>query len=371
MLDFQFKYALIGRYSFFLGGCILLAVALALGMATLLRHRMTMWNTWLGGFALLFVISIVLQIIAPGTTIFFAWPLLPLAIGAALVMGIGEGDLDSGVGLAIASVAAFISAALLTTSGAAIFLGLGGLLSSVIAFPALLVAIALYPGIDALSRLRRAFAGSLVLLILSFASLGWAAFGPASTNHPQLTQAYYLAGPGADDYAYVSSLARLDDWSRAVLSADGGTPAWGELTSGYRQPVWRASAKPAAVARPVLSGNVSGGRVSLKIVPGTKARELRFILKSGTPVSDFRIDGKAAPFTVPADEWAQFLYSAPPVGGFTLSFAAPAKGEVALRVFEVSDGWPDGVTVPPKPEGLTPWAMSDTTYAASALDFGW
>ncbi len=371
LLDYQFKYALIGRYSFFLGGCILLSVALAIGMATLLRRRMTMWNTWLSGLGLMFVISVALQILAPGTTMFFAWPLLPLAIGAALVIGIGEGDVDSGKGLTVAIIAAFLSAAMLTTSGAAIFLGLGGLLPAVIAAPALLVAIALYPGIDALSRLPRAFAGSLALLVMSLAALGWAAFGPASADHPRLTQAYYLAGPGADDYAYLSSLSRLDDWSRAVLTADGGMPLRSEMAPGYGQPVWRASAKPAAVARPVLRGELRNGRITLKVVPGSKSREMRFILKSGIPVSDFRIDGEAAPFTVPANEWAQFLYAAPPASGFTLSFAAPAKGEVALRVYEVADGWPDGIEVPPKPEGLTPWAMSDTTYAASALNFSW
>lgn len=369
--DVQFKYALIGRYSFFLGGCVLLSVALAVGLATLLRQRMTMWNTWLGGLGLLFIISVALQIFAPGTTMFFAWPLLPLAIGAALVMGISGGNVDSGIGLVIATIAAFISAALLAASGAAIFLGLGGLLPSIIALPALLIAIALYPGIDAVSRLPRVFAGALALLAASFAMLGWAAFGPASVAHPRLTQAYYLAGPGADDYAYVSSLPRLDDWSRAVLTADGGTPEMGELTPGYRQPAWRAVARPAAVARPVLSGDARDGRVSLKIVPGGNAREMRFILKSSTPVSDFRIDGKASPFTVHAGEWAQFLYAAPPAGGFSVSFVTPAKGDLSLRVFEVSDGWPDGITVPPKPVGLTPWGMSDTTYAASAFDYMW
>ncbi len=371
LLDFQFKYALIGRHDFFLGGCALLAAALAVGGAALLRHRLTMWNTWLGGLTLLFVISVALQFLAPGTTMFFAWPLLPLAIAAALVMFLCDGDLDSGMGLAIVALAAIVSASLLTTSGAAIFLGLGGLLPAVIALPAMLVAVALFPGIDALARLPRVLPASLAVLALSFVSLGWAAFGPASTVHPRLTQAYYLAGPAADDYAYVSSLPRLDDWSRAVLSADGGTPALGDLTPGYRQPAWRAIAKPAAVARPVLSGDMRDGRVMLKVMAGAKAREFRFILKADTPVTDFRIDGKPAPLEVAAGEWAQFLYAAPPADGFALSFAAPAKGKVSLRVFAVTDGWPDGIAVPPKPEGLTPWLMSDTTYAASALDFGW
>lgn len=371
LLDYQFKYALIGRHDFFLGGCVLLAVALAVGGAALLRHRLTMWSAWLGGLLLLFVISVALQILAPGTTMFFAWPLLPLAIAAALVMFLCDGDLDSGMGLAIAVLAAIVSASLLTTSGVAIFLGLGGLLPAVIALPAMLVAVALYPGIDALARFPRALPSSVVILAMSIASLGWAACGPASAAHPRLTQAYYLAGPAADDFAYVSSLPRLDDWSRAVLSADGGTPVFGDMTPGYRQPAWRAIAKPAAVARPLLSGDVSDGRVTLKVMAGAKAREFRFILKADTPITDFRMDGKPTPLEVAAGEWAQFLYAAPPADGFALSFVASNKGNVSLRVFAVMDGWPDGVSVPPKPDGFTPWLMSDTTYAASELDFDW
>jgi hypothetical protein len=291
-------------------------------------------------------------------------------------MALADGDLDSDRGLAIAAVLSFIAAALLTANGAAVFLGLGGFLPSVIAIPALLLAIALYPGIEALTRLPHAALAAVVAVTILFIALGYAAFGPASADHPRLTQAYYLAGADANDYAYVSSLARLDDWSRAVLTADGGEPEFGVLTPGYRQPAWRAKARPAAVPRPVLDSNVQAAqgrqRVTLTITPGGAApRELRFILKSDTDIADFAIDGEPADLANEPGEWSQFLYAAPTAQGATISFTAGARGAATLRVFEVSDGWPDGISVPPKSEGLTPWMMSDTTYAASSLDVQW
>jgi hypothetical protein len=109
----------------------------------------------------------------------------------------------------------------------------------------------------------------------------------------------------------------------------------------------------------------------LRIVPGGAPRELRFVMRSDVPIHDFAIDGRLTALETIPGQWSQFLYSAPPAAGATLFFTAEKAGRVSLRVFEVSDGWPDGIVVPPKPEGLTPFAMSDSTYAASAFDYGW
>ena len=112
-------------------------------------------------------------------------------------------------------------------------------------------------------------------------------------------------------------------------------------------------------------------RIILKIVPANRPRELRFILQPDVAIYDLAIDGIPTPVETGAGEWSQFLYAAPAAEGMTLTFTAKAKGSVALRVFEVADGWPDGVAVLPKPEGYTPFGPSDTTYAASSLDYTW
>lgn len=422
MSDVQAKYTLLSRFDFFLGGCIAIAFALALFVAatfvrsdkrlftalaalaiipTLLgllagradpvalvllstfvlfsaltiRRRLMLWGGWLGGLALLFIAAIALQTVAPGTTNFLVWPLLPLALAAVLALFLAQGNLDRRLSLIIVAPLTFISVAFIATSGTAIFLGLGGILPLVLALPALLAAIALYPGLDALGRMSRAPEIAVAVAIIGAASLGWAAHGPASAAHPRVTQAFYLAGPEPDQFARISMLRSLDTWSRAALTADGGTPERAILTPGYPQPAWRATAKPAAVARPTVSADavsIAGGkRITLKITPAGKPRELRFVMQADTAITDVAMDGRPTALAPRPGEWSQFLVAAPPAKATSLSFTAKAKGAVSLRVFEVTDGWPEGVAVPAKPEGFTPFQMSDTTYAASALDFRW
>ncbi|MES1990810.1 MAG: M20/M25/M40 family metallo-hydrolase [Pseudomonadota bacterium] len=369
--NMQAKYTMIGRYEFFTGGCVLLALGLAWGLTLALRRYLTLWGTWFGGLLLLFVISLGLQIAAPATTLFFVWPLIPVSLAAALLVALTKGNIDAPLGLVITLPLAFLSMVQIAGYGAAVFLGLGGFLPVIIILPAIVAAIALYPALDAFIRLPRSSLAAGGVVLVAFAALGWAKFGPASAVHPRLTQAFYLAGPGPDQYARVSMLRSLDVWSEAVFTVDGGKPEWSTLAPGYTMPAWRAPARAAAVARPVLSGDAQGGLVTLKIVPANRPRELRFILRADVPVADLAINGIPTPVETTPGEWSQFLYAAPAAEGVTVTFTSRSKGSAALRVFEVSDGWPDAVAVPPKPKGYTPFAASDTTYAASALDYAW
>jgi len=373
--DIQAKYTMIGRYAYFTGGVVLLALGVAWGLARAMRSFLTLWGAWLGGLALLFVIALALQIVAPATTLFFVWPLIPVALAAALLMALTKGNADTRAGLIIGLPLAFLSMVQIAGYGAAMFLGLGGYLPLIIILPVLVAAAALYPALDAFIRLPRSHTIAAVLVLVALGSLGWAKYGPASAAHPRLTQAFYLAGPGADQYARASMLKSLDPWSEAALTADGGTPEWSTLTEGYFLPAWRAEAKPAAVPRPVLSGDTQSAmgnqRIILKIVPANRPRELRFVLRPDVALADLSIDGIPTPLKTEAGEWSQFLYAAPSADGVTLTFTAKSKGAVELRVFEVSDGWPDGVAVPPKPAGYTPFNASDTTYAASSLGYAW
>ncbi|MDO8289313.1 MAG: M20/M25/M40 family metallo-hydrolase [Parvibaculum sp.] len=373
--DIQAKYTMIARYDFFLGGCILLALAIAWGLALALRNVLTLWGTWLGGLILLFVIALGLQIAAPATTLFFVWPLIPASLAAALIIALAKGEPDTGTALVIAVPLSFLSMVQIASFGSAAFLGLGGFLPAILVLPTLVAAVALYPALEAFVRLPRSSILAAALVLVAFVSLGWAKFGPADAAHPRLTQAFYLAGPAADQYARVSMLKSLDAWSEAALTADGGKPEWSTLTPGYVLPAWRAEAKAAAVPRPVLSGDamnlISGKRVTLKIIPAGSPRELRFIMQSDVAVTDLAIDGIPLGLTPEPGEWSQFLFAAPTAEGTMLTFTAKAKGSAKLRVFEISDGWPEGVAVPLKPAGYTPFFTSDTTYAASALDFVW
>jgi tryptophan-rich sensory protein len=420
MFDLQAKYAMLGRHEFFFAGCLGIALATALlafaclgrarswiaamalaavagiacnlfagfdalgtGLAAVavaaswlaLRRPPTPWGLWLGGFALFLAAAFAMQAFAPATAFFIVWPLLLAGIAAALVLLGANGDLDDRRALGLTFALGALAAALVAQWGAMIFLGVGSLLAAVLAVPALLAAFVLAPGLTAAANHARTPIAAALLLAASLGLVGWSAFAPGAVDHPRLTQAFYLAGPEPSHFARVSTLARLDAWSEAALTADGGKSERTVLLPGYPQPAWSAPARPAAVPRPTLSGEttpVEGGvRIALRIVPAGKARELRFVLKASLPIRDFAVDGRPAPLQAEPGEWSQFLYAAPPPEGVALSFTVTGKGEADLRAFEVRDGWPDGVKLPPKPPGLTPWAMSDTTFAASALAYRW
>tara|TARA_R110000824_G_scaffold155226_6_gene327727 strand:- start:14874 stop:17159 length:2286 start_codon:yes stop_codon:yes gene_type:complete len=375
LLDVQMKYTMIGRHGFFIGGCTALAFGLALGLATAMRKWLTLWNTWLSGLALLLAVTCLLQIIAPGATIAVGWPLLMACIAAASVTALAKSDVDDRLALFAMALFSLVGATLVATNGVALFLGLGGILPSIIALPAILTAIILFPGLDALARLARAPLIAALFLLGGFAALGWSAFGPASADHPRVTEAFYLAGPEPDQYARVSTLKSLDAWSGPFLASDGGEATRGELFPGYPQQVWSAPAKPAAVPRPVLSSETElvgdSRQVTLRLVPSSRPRELLFLLRSGTQLDNLSIDGVPISGITETGEWSRFVYVAPPATGTVLRFTAVTAGEASLRVVEVHEGWPEGVEPPAKPEGYTPWRTSDVTYAASTLDVSW
>lgn len=419
MFDVQAKYAVLGRHAFFFAGCLGIALATALlafacinrarswmmaavaaaiigvacnlrgfdpaglGLAALaaaaswpaLKRHVTPWGVWLGGFALLLVAAIALQAFAPATAFFILWPMLLAASAAAFALQIANGDLADGRAVIVTGVLGALAAALIAQWGAMIFLGVGSLLPAVIAGLVPLAVLALFPNLFALAGMIRVPVAALALFAASLGFIGWAAFGPAGPDHPRLTQAFYVAGPGQAEFTRVTTLRKLDEWSQAVLTADGAAPERGMLFAGYPQPVWRAGAQHAAVVRPALSAAAmsvaEGTRVTLRIVPAGKARELRFVMKADVAIRDVAIDGRPAPLAAEPGLWSQFLYASPPPEGVLLSFTAGGKGAADLRVFEVRDGWPAGIKAPPKPPGFTSFQMSDTTFAASTLAYGW
>lgn len=420
MFDVQAKYAVLARHAYFFAGCVGVALATALlvfaclnrarswkvamiaalvvgiacnlfagfdalgtGLAVVviaaswptLAHRATAWGIWLGGFALLLAAALAVQIAAPVTAFFIVWPLLLASLAAMLVLIGSGGNFAAPRALVITGILGALAAALVAQWGTMVFLGVGALLPAILAGLALIAALPLFPGLFATVSGPRSVAAASVLFVVSLALVGWAAFAPADAKHPHLTQAFYVAGPGEAEFSRVTTLKKLDDWSQATLAADGGAPARGELFAGYRQSVWKASAQHAAVPRPALTASkmgIEGGtRITLHITPAGMARELRFVMKASTPIRDLAIDGRPAPLTTEPGAFSQFLYAAPPPAGVSLSFTATAQGTADLRVFEVRDGWPAGIKVPSKPEELAPWQISDTTFAAASLTYGW
>jgi len=57
--------------------------------------------------------------------------------------------------------------------------------------------------------------------------------------------------------------------------------------------------------------------------------------------------------------------------GLTLRFTPSAPGELDLKYAEIKDGWPAGMTPPPKPANTMPWGLSDSTVVLAELKTRW
>ncbi|MEN6543735.1 M20/M25/M40 family metallo-hydrolase [Parvibaculum sp.] len=378
--DMQLKYALLSRYGFVLGGYVALAAGLALSLAGVLLRRSFAGRDaqteglWFGGLALLLAASVGLQIAAPVTAFIAAWPLLVASLAAALPPALLAGR-DRLV-LVAATAIGTIGAAQAAEWGVQIFGALGVNVPALLTVQVATVSVLLWPSMLALLRSARAWATPLALIVLGGASVLYARFAPADAAHPRLTEAFYAAGPGAQDFQRIADFPRLDDWSLAALRSDGGEVEREEFQPFLPSKVWSAPAKPVPVAKPsisVVKNEARGDRrlLTLRLAPARGGRELRLFVEPSVDLADVAINGQPVSASMAAGVWTGFGYAAPPAEGVLLSFSAGASGRVEAKLAEVADGWPEGAAVPPKPEGLMPWRYSDVTVGLTDFSTAW
>ncbi len=378
--DMQMKYALLTRFELVLGGYASLATGLALAVVAgflavrALGRDARPEGLWCGGLLLLLAVSAALQVFAPTTAFMAAWPLLMAALAAsvAVVFFAGQGE------------RALIAATLIGALGAAqaaewagqIFIALGVNVPALLTAQALTIAILLWPSIVALLRTTRPWIAPAAFVCLGGVAILYVRFAPADAAHPYLTEAFYAAGPGLQDFNRIADLPRLDDWSRAALTADGGEPQRDELAPFLPTEVWTAVAKPASGSLPKIAvegTEMKDGRreVTLRLTPMRGGRELRLFVRPTVDLDEVALNGKPVPEGMKAGNWFGFGYAAPPEGGVTLSFSAKPQGRIEVKLAEVADGWPAGAAVPPKPVSLMPWRYSDVTVGLSDFSTAW
>ena len=196
---------------------------------------------------------------------------------------------------------------------------------------------------------------------------------PASARTPHPVQAFYLDDATSGQTWRASSLTRLDPWSLSALSAGGAAPVRQPLTPVFDK-VWLAPAPSAGLARPTFTSTAApaheGQRVTLTLTPNAKGREVRLYLQSTVPLTDVLADGHATQLAPKPGKWVQLRWDAPG-GPLTLSFVAPSGGALDLRYQEIADGWPTGMSAPPKPETVMPWGLSDHTVLVDRFQPHW
>ncbi len=322
--DVQMKYALLARYGFVLGGYIALATGFALSViaaflgASSLGRNAAPEALWCGGLMLLAVASVALQIAAPTTAFMAAWPLLVASLAASLplVLFVGQGTRA----LIAATVIGVLGAAQAAEWGSQIFGALGTNVPALLTAQAATISILLWPSIVALVRTTRAWAAPATLIVLGAGSILYARFVPADAAHPHLTEAFYVAGPGPQDFSRVADFPRLDEWSMATLGADGGEVQRDEFQPFLPAKVWSAVAKPLSVALPrveVVRNEMRNGRhvLTLRFAPARGGRELRLFVKPSVGLGDVMFNGQPLGVPAAAGVWTGFGYAAPPGRG--------------------------------------------------------
>ncbi len=378
--DFVRHRAFLAEYPLFFTGFVLLTVGGGLlltgpvqpgrAWTLLVGLKETRWSGWAGSFLVLALLSLFLQIRFAPMAMLTAWPLLAAALAMAAIAWRG-GRFEDKAGVACAGAIGLITVAHLAHFADQTFTAVGEMAPELLALFALLAIPALFPLLAGWGRGGwKAQIAALAIAALGVGVLAYAAGrDPWSARTPRAVQAFYLQDSAAGKTWKASGLDHLDAWSASALGAPALTPVRQEIPA-LNTRVWLTPAPRANEPTPVFTSSRDGEAVVVHITPQAGGRELRMTLTSTAPVHDFTLDGKPAPLLGKAGTAAYVRWSASG-DGVTLRFIPTAPGELDLKYAEIKDGWPAGMSPPPKPADVMPWSLSDTTVVISELKTRW
>ncbi|PTS81775.1 MULTISPECIES: M20/M25/M40 family metallo-hydrolase [unclassified Caulobacter] len=332
-------------------------------------------GVWLGGLALLLLLSTAAQVLAPGATVMLVWPLLVASLGAALVLALG-GTRDRRVALLLTlaiGLLAALTTAQVTAWGGWTFAGIGLMEPAVLAVFVLLATPALVPLAFDFAESPWGWTGVGLTLATGLGLCVAAGLPAASPERPNLTEAHHLSDPGAGKAWRVSTLPQLDAWSRATIIGDGGLdPVRQALPPFVNDPVWMSETRLVTVDPPSLGVERSGERLLVRVIPGPGAEVLTLKIRANAALSDPRLNGRPVTLASQPGAWSSVTYFAPDPNGVTLSFTTPARGRIEAAVMEYRDGWPGEARAPSaKPSDLMATGMSDKTAVIARASLGW
>jgi hypothetical protein len=346
-------------------------VSLIAGVAAGLVGLFAYWKpaarpgAWAGVLTLGALVTLALQVLAPTIAYVAAWPLLLGAIGAAAT--------DMGVRR---SAPAFALLALLAAGGLALaggyahtaYLSLD--VMALQALPILMAALVLWPLAQPVEGAPPARLLGPVLLLAGAAVTLWVRFDdPWTVRHPRLSYVQYHVDQDAGRAWRVSQASTGGDWSRAVLTADGGAVSeqrhWMEARPYEAAPARTVQETPPAIA----FGPQADGRFSLSVVPPPGARILALQLR---PSVDVRIEGLGPkPLVLKAGKWNRIWWEAESAG-VAIAFRAPAGAAMDVRYAATLERWPAAAKpLPPRPADVVPFHTSDSTVVTGSRRFTW
>lgn len=366
-----------------MGGLLCLAfggwnpVALGLGLATAavgygaFGKPAALPGAWLGVLLTGLAAGLALQIFLPAVAFLVVWPLVLASLGAAIsLMG---ARLDAPRIVAVALLAALgggwlavffhvVSQGLDQPMILALLLWLAAFLVWPLAWPGRFPRLALLPAVTLLVV-------GLVLLVVVRISNPW------SARHPEATTVLHVQDATTGKVWRVARGSELPDWSRAVLTADGGAVTRQAMPSLGGGEVWAAPARALpAVAPPVAVTRLTDGRIEISLRP---SRVSLLKLTMSPSVDAVTLDGKpmalaapvaeaAGPATPPSGRKLTFQLVGQPVAHrIIVTPTGPGRVDVVYGVFD--EGWPASARpLPPRPSDVMPFGRSDSSVVTGA-----
>lgn len=324
-------------------------------------------GAWAGVIVLGLVLTIVLQVAAPGAAYMIAWPLLVAAIGAAATaLSAKRGILPIGLLVVLAA------AALGWQGGISHFAYEGMDLMPLFSVQMITAGLLLWPLAQPDTGAQKGLVIGGVLLGAGLAlTLIIRAEDPWTPRYPQLSYVGYHVDQDTGRAWRFSPPQMSGAWTDAVLRAEGG-PVEKLQHWSWRRPMLAASAAPVAEPTPTiaLAATPEGTlRLSAVTPPGARTLELRLRASAGGRVTT--IAGVPVELPLPKGQWVKVYWQAPGQG-VDLGLRQGGPGRLDVRYVAGFDRWPAGVApLPQRPADLMGWDNSDSTFVSGTRAFAW
>lgn len=324
-------------------------------------------GAWAGAIVLGLLLTIALQIAAPGAAYVIAWPLLVAAVGAAATA------LSARRGVLPFVLLVLLAAAALGWQGGISHFAYEGMdLMPLFGVQMITAGLVLWPLAQPDTGAQKGLVIGGVLLACGLAlTLIIRAEDPWTPRYPQVSYVGYHVDQDTGRAWRFSPTAFSGAWTDKVLRAEGG-PVERLSHWAWRQPMLAASAPPVAEAAPVIVlDRTPDGAMRLSATPPAGARTLELRLRAAGGGQVTRIGGVPAALTLAKGEWTRIFWTSPGTP-LDISLRPGGPGRLDVRYVAGFDRWPSGVApLPARPADLMPWDTSDSTFISGTRAFAW
>ena len=330
-------------------------------------------GAWAGLLLLFLLIALPLHALAPTATYVIVWPLVAACISFAASLG------GADISLRTRAIQALIAALALAWVGYLFHSLMVGLdLAALEVLPTVLAAFVLWPVLmpETPDRAPLWPAGVLMAISLTIAAVLHLT-SPWTPRHPNNAEPIFVIDP-ASHQAWRTSLTPLDDWTRCLLTAEGGAIKPHSFAF-WPDPLNAASATYTPVEPPAVTAAVGpDGKVTLTATPQAGSARIILRLRSATGLDGVYVGGARAieqrrgrapkPFALAAGQWGAVLWTAPDGMTMTLHTADPAHLEI--NATEIYDRWMSVRPLPPTPPKEQMWSQAGSTYVVGQVKVG-